>query len=111
MIEIIILNFLKTQLSVPVYLERPDTPPPQYVYFEKTGGSRSNGLISSTFAFQSYADSLYDASVLNETVKNAVDNLITLGSISGLRLNSDYKFTDVVTKKHRYQAVYDIYHY
>ena len=111
MIEIIILNFLKTQLSVPVYLERPDSPPPQYVYFEKTGSGRRNGGQSSTFAFQSYADSLYNAALLNQTAKDVIDNLITLDTIGTVKLNSDYKFQDTVTKKHRYQAVYDIYHY
>lgn len=111
MIEKTILDHLKTELSVPVHLEKPDPAPTKYVLFEKTGSGRSNGLINSTFAFQSYAGSLYEAAALNERVKDAVDSLITLDDISAVKLNSDYNFTDTVTKKYRYQAVYDIYHY
>lgn len=111
MIEIIILSHLKTQLNIPVYLERPENPPLKYVYFEKTGSNENNGGLRSTFVFQSYADSLYETSLLNDQVKKAVKNLIILDEISSSKLNSDYKFPDTETKKHRYQAVYDIYHY
>lgn len=111
MIEIIILNYLKTQLSEPVYLERPEIAPEKYVLFEKTGSGRSNRLSSSTFAFQSYAGSLFAAAELNGKVKRAVDNLINLDAIGKVKLNSDYNYTDTITKKYRYQAVFDIYHY
>ena len=49
--------------------------------------------------------------VLNEEVKAAMDSLVTLDSVSGAALNSDYNFTDTQTKMHRYQAVYEITHY
>ena len=68
-------------------------------------------LSSSTFAFQSYSNSMYGAAALNEVVKQAVDSLIEIDSIASVKLNSDYNFTDTTTKKYRYQAVYDIKHY
>ena len=111
MIELTILNHLKTKLSVPVYLEEPETKPVRYVLFEKTGSGRSNRLGSSTFAFKSYAESLYEAAALNEQTKAAVDSLIELKEIASVRLNSDYNFTDTATKRYRYQAVYDFNHY
>lgn len=111
MIELTILNHLKTKLSVPVYLEEPETKPARYVLLEKTGSGRSNRLGSSTFAFQSYAESLYEAAALNEQTKAAVDSLIELKEIASVRLNSDYNYTDTATKRYRYQAVFDIYHY
>ena len=111
MIELIILNHLKTKLSVPVYLEEPETKPVRYVLLEKTGSGRSNRLGSSTFAFKSYAESLYEAAALNEQTKAAVDSLIELKEIASVRLNSDYNFTDTATKRYRYQAVYDLNHY
>ena len=37
--------------------------------------------------------------------------MITLNSISKIKLNSDYNFTDTETKEYRYQAVFDINHY
>ncbi|HHZ02204.1 MAG TPA: hypothetical protein GX396_04610 [Tissierellia bacterium] len=113
MIEVVILNHLKSKLSVPVRLEKPDPLPAdgKYVLFEKTGSNSLNKLGGSTFAFQSHAKSMYDAAALNEEVKKAVDSLIELDEIASVKLNTDYNFTDTTTKKYRYQAVYDIKHY
>ena len=111
MIEIIILEFLKKQLSVPTFLERQKLMPAKFVLIQKTGSSKRNQLSSSTFAFQSYAPSMYEAASLNEEVKEAVEELIMLNEISRVSLNSDYNFTDTETKEYRYQAVFDINHY
>lgn len=111
MIEIIILNHLKSKLTEPVSLEKPSAQTGNYVVFEKTSSSKSNQLPSATFAFQSYGKSLYEAAELNEKVKNAVESLIELDEIRGITLNSDYNFTDTTTKEYRYQAVYDIRYY
>lgn len=111
MIELIIKAHLDTVLDAPVYFEQPETAPTSYVLVEKTGSGRSNKLNSSTFAFQSYAESMYAAASLNELVKAAADNLVSLDEIASVKLNSDYNFTDIGTKRYRYQAVYDIKHY
>jgi hypothetical protein len=111
MIEIIIKNFLDDHLSVSSFLEKTGEMPKSYVLFEKTGSSKRNHLLSSTFAFQSYAPSMYEAANLNEELKEVVEQLISLDEISGLSLNSDYNFTDTETKEYRYQAVFDIDHY
>lgn len=111
MIELIILNHLNDVLNVPVSLEKPRSEVGTYVVFEKTSSDKTNHLPSATFAFQSYAESLYNAAVLNERVKESVESLIELHEIRGLDLNSDYNFTDTTTKEYRYQAVYDIRYY
>lgn len=111
MIEIVIMDHLKSKLSVPVFMEKPEPLLSEYVLFEKTGSGRANKLGSSTFAFQSYSTSLYKAALLNEQVKVAVDSLVERSEVSGARFNSDYNFTDTSTKEYRYQAVYDINHY
>lgn len=111
MIELIILNHLNSKLSVPVSLEKPSAQTGSYVVFEKTSSGKVNHLPSATFAFQSYAKTLYEAVVLNEEVKEAVESMIELDEIRGLNLNSDYNFTDLSTKEYRYQAVYDIRYY
>ena len=111
MIEKIILDHLNSQLTEPVYMEHPDPAPASYVLIDKLGSGRVNHLNSSSFAFQSYAATLYKAAQLNEKVKTAVDSLITLNDIGAVRLNTDYNFTDTETKRYRYQAVYDINHY
>lgn len=111
MIEIIIKQYLDSHLSVPSFLEQNGEMPDSYILFEKTGSSKRNYLSSSTFAFQSYAESMYDAAKLNEELKEVVGNMIELDEISNVQLNSDYNFTDTTTKEYRYQAVFDINHY
>ena len=111
MIEIIVLNYLKNNLSTPVHTEKPTQKPTRYVVLDKIGSTKENHLLSSTIAFQSYAESKYQAALLNEQVKEAVESLIELDEIRGVTLNSDYNFTDTTTKEYRYQAVFEIYHY
>src|SRR5690554_326081 len=111
MIEVTIYNYLKNVLSVPVYTELPKEKPQRFVVLDKIRSSKENHLLSSTIAFQSYAESKFQAALLNEQVKEAIENMIVLDEISKVELNSDYNFTDTTTKEYRYQAVYEIYHY
>lgn len=111
MIELSLKKFLDGHLSVPSFFEMPEDLPQKYVLIEKTGSSKVNFISSATVAFQSYADSLFEAATLNEEVKVAVEDFIELDEVTSVRLNSDYNFTDTTTKKYRYQAVFDIGHY
>lgn len=108
MIELTIKKHLEAGLGVAVFLEHEDKMPASFVLFEKTGGGLKNGVHKATFAFQSYGRTLYEAARLNEAVKEAVLGLVTCDEIGGVRLNSDYNFTDTTTKAYRYQAVFDI---
>lgn len=108
MIELIIKNHLEKTLKVPVYLEKEDNMPDSYVIFEKTSGGQKNQINFTSFAFQSYAKSMYEAAKLNEELKAAVFKLQWSKEVGGVRLNSDYNFTDTTSKKYRYQAVFDI---
>lgn len=107
MIEKIVLDYLKSKLSVNCYMEKPENPPVSYVLIEKTSGSEENMIKSATLAIQSYAGTLANAAFLNEEVKSALQDIADLESVSKSKLNSDYNFTDTTTKKYRYQAVYD----
>lgn len=113
MIEKIILDYLTTKLApVPVYMEVPvDGAVGEFVVVEKTGGGRLNNINRASLAVQSYADSLYDAAVLNEAVKAAMFDSVTLDEVSRCELNSDYNFTDTATKHYRYQAIFNLTHY
>jgi len=113
MIETVILAHLKTALDTDnVFMEVPrDNLPAQFVVVEKTGGDRLNHISTSTFAVQSYGESLYDAAALNELTKAAMDSLIEETEVSKSAYQTDYNFTDTETKRYRYQAVYDITHY
>jgi len=111
MIERVLLDYLNENLSVSAFLEKSGDMPNEYVLFEKVSSNKRNHIPSSTFAFQSYGKSMYEVAVLNEELKETVENMIILNEISGIRLNSDYNFTDTETKEYRYQAVFDINHY
>lgn len=109
MIEKTVLDYLNAELSVPVYMQRPENPPAEYVLCEKTGSQLTNRIRRATMAFQSYAGTLYEASALNEEVKATVEAMPDeLDAIGAAKLNTDYNFTDGTNKQYRYQAVYVI---
>ena len=120
MIEKIVRDYLIEQIEVPIYTEIPLTPPESYVVIEKTGSSRENFISHSTIVVDSYAESLYKATLLNEEIKTALlgdgtsyDNGIAgvVKEVSACDLNTDHNATDTTNKKHRYQAVYDLVHF
>lgn len=112
MIEVSILNYLKTALpTTQITMEIRQDMPSSFVFLEKTGSSQNDRLFSSVFAVQSYGPSLYEAMLLNEEVKEAMFAAETLSEVTKVQLNSDYNYTDTATKKPRYQAVFVITHY
>lgn len=106
MIEKIMLDYLLANLTVPVFMEEPTEDLTSYVLIEKTGSSEQDHIPAATLAIKSYGASLYDAATLNDIVKPVVKSAIELDTISSVRLNSDYNFTDTTTKKYRYQALF-----
>lgn len=114
MIEKTVHDYLEQTLTVPVCMEEPehnDPPRQTFVLIQKTGSSIENRIPTATLAIQSYADSLFNAAELNETVKQAMLDMITLDTINMVTLVSDYEFTKVSTKQPRYQAVFEIVYY
>ncbi len=110
MIETTLLEYLGENLSVPVCMEAP-AQVTGYVLLDKTGSSRQNHIITSTFAVQSYGASLLEAAQLNEEVEEAMAGLLELDEITKVDLETDYNFTNTTTKQYRWQAVYHITHY
>ena len=115
MIELIVLNYLKSVMDEPVVMTEPANPSPDdpqtFVLIEKTGSGITNHIKEATMAIQSYAPSVYEAAVLNEKVKEAMEQIITLDDVTSCKLNSDYEYNRESTKQPRYQAVFDIRHY
>ena len=110
MIETLIIDYLSEHLEVFVGMEAPEETT-DYVLVDKTGSSRTNHIITSTFAIQSYGATLYDALLLNARVSDVMDGLIELDEITRVELETDYNFTNTATKQYRWQAVYLITHY
>lgn len=114
MVELIVLNYLEDELTVPCAMQEPANKTPgndRFVVLEKTGSSKTSHIYTATFAIQSYAPTLYEAAQLNEEVKSAMYDIITLDEITRVSLISDYAFTKESTKQPRYQAVFELTHY
>lgn len=115
MIEVIVKEFLESKLYVPVETEIPKNPAKRFVVIEKTGSTNKNQINSSILAIKSYAESKYEAALLNDEVKDVMmdglEGLVTLDDVSSVILNSDGDFTDTTTKRYRYQAIFEIFHY
>lgn len=110
MIAKVLLDYLSSALDVPVYMEAPEQLT-DYVLIDQTGSSRLNKITTTTVALQSYSTSLYNAMLLNEEVKAAMENFTVLDLITRAELETDYNFTNTATKQYRWQAVYNITHY
>lgn len=105
-----LLDYLGEALSVGVYMESPEELT-NYILLDQTGSSRNDHIITTTIAVQSYAPSLYEAMVLNESVKAAMEGFAQLANVTRVELDTDYNFTNTATKQYRWQAVYNITHY
>lgn len=113
MIEVNIIDYLISRniADGEVYAEVPENPPDRYVVIQKTASGMENRIESAMVAVQSISrDSLLDAIVLNESVKQAMLCMAeTEDGIYSCTLNSDYNYTDAETKEYRYQAVFNLY--
>lgn len=108
LIEVYLIEYLTKELGVNVYGQEEDATEDTYVVIEKLGSYVENYCRHSTIALKSYGTTLLESAELNERVKNAMDSIIKKPEISCSKLNSDYNYTDVTTKKYRYQAIYDL---
>ena len=110
MIAKILLDYLNEHLSVPAYMEA-HSELTDYVLVDQTGSSRENQITTTTLAIQSYGDTLYNAMLLNESVKQAMNGFLQLPQVARVELQTDYNFTNTTTKQYRWQAVFLITHY
>ena len=105
-----LLDYLGTQLSVGVYAEAPSQLT-DYVLLDQTATSNENHITTTTIAVQSYGATLYNAMLLNEDVKAAMESFADQPQVARVKLETDYNFTNTATKQYRWQAVYHITHY
>lgn len=111
-IEPVIINYLIEELHTEsVYAEVPEVPEEEYFIIDKTGSDTENRITTSTIAIQSYGPSKMRASEMNENVKTVMDDICRLSVIGDCKLMSDYNFSNIAKREHRYQAVFEITHY
>ena len=119
MIEEIVREHLIDEIELPAYLEEPEKPPRKYMLIEKVGSS--DGCTKSRAAHRIggamilvksiSADSLVQAALLNEQVKQSMWRLVEHDSVTKVVCNSDLNNTDPETHRYRYQALFDIKYY
>lgn len=117
MIEETVLNYMKGELDVPVMLMYPEIPsedypvkPERFVVLEKVGAARTNHANTASIAFKSYGPSILAAAALDEEVRETVEKMTEISEVAGVRMTSNYNFTDTRAHQPRYQCVWDIYY-
>ena len=114
MIEEIVREHLIEETELPAYLEEPPKPPLKYMLIEKVGSSdgEAHAIGRAMIVVQSIsAESLVQAALLNEQVKQAMWRLEADSRVTRVRCNSDLNFTDAKTLRYRYQALFEITYY
>ena len=111
-VEKTIIQYLSGKLNIPVYGERPNMSdaPDEFITVEKTGGKTVNHIRTSDLAIQSWSTSRLNASELNEKVIEAMEYAAELSVISHCRCENNYNYTDLTTKRPRYQALFEVVH-
>lgn len=110
MIEVTVRNYLDGELTVPVYMEEPKDKPDEYVVLQIIDNGRINQIDAVTFNIISYSTSLYNASELNQAVKDAMYDIISLDNISSSKCGGGGQAINTVTKQYAYECVFNLYY-
>lgn len=115
MIELTVIEFLKSKMDVPICTELPSPIPNECIVIEKTGSSRIGNINKAAIAIQSYSSSLFETARLNENVKETMlgdgtncYGIIELDDITMCELNTDGNRPDLTNKRDRYQALFEL---
>lgn len=111
-IEEYVIRYLAEAFSgIPVYGEVPSARIRKMLVVDRTGGSISNLIPTSSVVVDSYAETKAQASALNDEVIAAMmDMPDAVTAISYVSLNSTYNDTDTANKEYRYGALFEIVH-
>lgn len=93
-----------------VFAMTPKQPlPDNYIVIDKTGSQTQNQITTATIAIQAISsESLLKASQINETVIALMGDFAGVMNVFGVHLQTDYNFTNSLTKQYRMQSVFSI---
>ena len=112
MIDVIVRDYLTTKLlNTVIAYEQPADRPNDYVLIQKIDGGEIDKIKASTFSIKARSTSQYNAAVKNESVKDAMFDIITLDAVSGIRQGGEYGRIDTSNKMYEYETIWNIYHY
>lgn len=112
MIEETVKTYLDTvfgESGIPVLLEIPKNIPSKFIVFQLIDRGKENHINEVTIEFRCYAESKYDAAVLDEELRAALDAW-NEGSDITLHLGGGNDDQDSILKKYRYRCYYNIYY-
>jgi len=109
MIEKNVIKYLKSKLTVPVYMgEAPAKKPQEYVVLEVIDGGRVNYIDAVTFNIMSYSTTLLNAAELNQSVKEAMYNIVELDQVSSSKCGGGGQSIDTAIKGYAYECIFNL---
>lgn len=112
-VEVIVINWLKTFVGVPVSSEKAKTPPESFVLVDRTGGAREAMVLDrAEILIEVYhKNSRLTASELANTIGDKIVELEAVSdNITHADVNSIVSLDDLIGGYRRYQVYCDVYH-
>ena len=112
MIEVALRQYLADNLNkIAVVMEYPKNPPKKFVLLQLSDSGRINHIDAATFFLTVYADSLYTAAELKETVKDLLFDAITIPGITSSTLGQERAGVDSANHVYKYDLTFNFYYY
>ncbi len=109
MIEKTVIDYLNSELPVPVGPTVPAGPPASYCTVEKTGNDEADGLRAALISVRSVAPSLWEAMSLSDNVRKAMLRMRNdVVNVFSCRCSDEYQNSNTYTKECRYTAVFRV---
>lgn len=110
-IEQLIYEYLSDEIEdVPVFPEIPTSNLPEtFIVFNVIDRGLVDYIEAVTVEFWSYAPTIYEASALDEVVRETMLNMVSLPEISSSKLGGGRHYNDTTLKKHRYRCYFNLY--
>ena len=112
-VEVIVIDWLKTFVGVPVSAEKAKTPPVSFVLVDRTGGAREAMVLDrAEILIEVYhKNSRLTASELANTIGDKIVELEAVSdNITHADVNSIVSLDDLIGGYRRYQIYCDVYH-
>lgn len=111
MVETAIRKYLEDNLTIPVVMEYPKNPPKRFVMLQLADGGHINHIDAATFFVTIYAESLYVAADLKETIKTILLDAISISGITKSELGGEIAGTDSSNHVYNYNLTFNFHYY
>ena len=112
LIEERVKNFLDVEFAeenIKVYLETPETLPSSFIVFQLISRGKFDHVNAATLEFRSYAPSKYEAAVLDEKLRTALEKFHEETDVT-CKIGGGNDDPDTTLKRYRYRCYYNLYY-